>query len=292
MKRTFFIQINIVIFLAAMSFEGCKKEVQDPHPEIDVNYTTEIDGYKVTFTNKTVGGVSYKWDFGDGAISTEQSPVHTYGSKGKFVPTLYVTTQSGKILEGSTVLRISKTSPVKLNDNSFDDWATVTKNNYTMTAAGNAVKKAKFDYDATSVYFYVEMQRKLADNDIFDMYLDTDGLPTGYDIAGYFTGAGIDALIEGQILGGADAWADVYYYKGPGWAWDGPMAITGAYQIGTVKEEGGLLKFEGKFDRTKLKGLTGTAMKLGFIVTKNDWSAEVGYLPDAHSPAVFIDMSE
>ena len=270
---------------------GCKKEVQDPHPAVDVIFTTTIDGYAVTFNNTTQGDNSYKWDFGDGQTSTEKSPTHTYASKGKFVPTLYVTTASGQVVEGSAVLRISKTSPVKLDDNSFTDWANVNTVTYTSANAANPIRFAKFDYDATSVYFYVESKRTIADNDILDIYIDADGLPTGYDLSGYFPGAGVDALVEGQLLAGADSWGDFMYYKGPGWTWD-VVSVPGVYTIGTLKEEGGLMKFEGKLDRTKIKGLMGTSMKLGIIFNKSDWSAEVGYLPDAGSPAIVIDMSE
>lgn len=288
-----FINIQIFALFVVMSFttSSCRKAFEDKKPELDVIYTVDIDGYTVKFKNQTKGAKSYKWDFGDGATSTEESPSHTYSGKGKFVPVLYATTNSGAVLEGATVLRISKTSPVKLNDNSFDDWANVTTYSYDFNVAGNAFKKAKFDYDATSVYFYFEMARTLADNDIFDFYLDTDGKPTGFDIGGYFPGAGVDVLIEGQILGGADAWADVLYYVGPGWNW-GAQTISGAYQMGTIKTEGGLVKFEGKFDRTKLKGLTGTSMKLGVIATKNDWSVEVGQAPPTGTPAITIDMAD
>jgi hypothetical protein len=38
----------------------------------------------VQFTDYSVGGVSYLWDFGDGAPSTEHSPQHTYTNAGSF----------------------------------------------------------------------------------------------------------------------------------------------------------------------------------------------------------------
>ncbi len=275
-------------------FISCRKENIDPRPEIDVIFKTVVDGYTVKFENQTQGGVSYKWDFGDGTTSTEESPTHSYEGKGKYVPTLYVTTKSGKVLEGSTVLRISKSSPVELDDNSFDDWAEVDKYVFVSANAGNAVRLAKFDYDGSSVYFYFEMTRTIADNDVFDFYLDTDDNPaTGYDLSGNFPGNGSDVLIEGQILGGADAWADVFYHVGPGqgWSWD-DVSVSEPYELGTVKREGGLTKVEGRLERTKLKGMTGKALRVGIILTKSDWSAEVGYIPDSGSPAIRIDMDE
>ncbi len=270
---------------------ACQKEVQNPHPDVVVEYTVAIDGYSVTFNNTTEGASSFKWDFGDGATSTEKSPTHTYAGKGKYVPTLYVTTANGRVTEGSTVLRISKTSPVKLKDNSFSDWDVIKDNNYTFTVPGNIARAAKFDYDATSVFFYFELQRSLADNDVFDFYLDTDGSPSGYSIGSYFTGAGVDVLLEGQIFA-TTGWApDVFNYVGPGWNW-AQQTINGYFERGTVREENGLLKIEGRIDRTKIKGLTGTVMKLGIVMTKNDWSAEVGYIPAKSSSAITINMAD
>lgn len=280
--------------MALLFMLSCEKNNSDPRPEIDVVFLTVVDGYTVSFENQTRGGVSYQWDFGDGTTSAEEDPVHTYEGKGKYVPTLYVTTQSGKVIEGSTVLRISKSSPVKLDDGSFDDWDEVDKYGFVSGDAGNAVRAAKFDYDGSSVFFYFEMTRSLADNDVFDFYLDTDDNPaTGYDLSGNFPGDGADVLMEGQILGGADAWADVFYHAGPGngWSWDN-VSISEPYELGTAKTEGGLTKVEGRFDRTKLKGLTGKAMRIGIILTKNDWSAEVGYIPDSGSAAIRIDMND
>lgn len=290
MKRT----ITLLALFATVGFASCEKDNLDPRPEVDVMFKTSIDGYTVNFVNETKGGTSYKWDFGDGNTSTEESPSHTYDGKGKFVPTLFVTTASGKVYEGSTVLRISKSSPVHLNDNSFSDWDEVTKIEFVSSQPGNAVRRAKFDYDGSSIFFYFEMTRTVKDNDVFDIYMDTDDNPaTGYDLAGNFPGAGVDVLIEGQILGGADAWADVLNHLGPGngWSWEG-VSVAEPYELGTVKQEGGLTKVEGRLERTKLKGLTGKAMRIGIILTKNDWSAEVGYIPDTGSPAIRIDMED
>ena len=43
----------------------------------------------ITFTNSTVNGASYLWDFGDGNTSDEESPGHIYNSTGSFTITLF-----------------------------------------------------------------------------------------------------------------------------------------------------------------------------------------------------------
>jgi len=44
----------------------------------------------VSFANKSVNGINYLWDFGDGTTSTETHPVHTYSDEGFYTVTLSV----------------------------------------------------------------------------------------------------------------------------------------------------------------------------------------------------------
>src|SRR5215467_9647952 len=87
---------------------SCKKDDSKQAPF--VFYSIDVEGNAVTFTNKSTGAVSYKWDFDDGTQSTEQSPTHVYPGKGKYVPTLYATSAGGVTAEASTVIHIAKTS--------------------------------------------------------------------------------------------------------------------------------------------------------------------------------------
>ncbi|MRG47287.1 PKD domain-containing protein [Chitinophaga sp. SYP-B3965] len=281
-------RISYILLGIGTLFLSCEKDKAEQLP--DVVYTVNIEGYKVTFDNQTLNGQSYKWEFGDGATSTEKSPVHIYAKKGKFVPTLYVTTANGKVIEGSTVLRISKGTAVKLNDNSFSDWDTVTHNVVMPGAGSGNLKKAKYDYDGNYVYFYFEVSSTKANGDIFDFYMDTDNsAATGYN-TWLFTGAGNDVLLEGALLTG---WFDVFYHKGDpaAFAFD-YQSISDFFEIGTISESGGILTFEGRLTRSKIKGLLGTGFKIGVATTKNDWSAMLGALPTPAAASFFIDMSE
>ena len=50
----------------------------------------------VTFSNTSTGNpTAWAWDFGDGAKSTDQNPVHTYEKVGEYTATLTVTDQKG-----------------------------------------------------------------------------------------------------------------------------------------------------------------------------------------------------
>jgi PKD repeat protein len=282
--------ISYTLLAALLSWcSACKKD--GAKPQADIFYTIGLNGYTVTFTNQTTGAASYKWDFGDGATSTEESPVHAYPGKGKYVPTLYATTAAGVTSEGSTVIHLSKSSAIKLDDNTLSDWDTVTHNVVVSGTGGGIFRKAKFDYSSTYIYFYFEMATTVANGDIFDFYLDTDNDPsTGY-ISWMFSGSGNDVLLEGAML---QNWLDPFYFAGANqnsFSWSG-QTISEFYQIGTVVQDGSILKFEGAFKRSKLKGLTGKALRLGVSATKSDWSVVLGTLPDQTTAAFYLDMSE
>ncbi len=49
----------------------------------------------VNFQNTSTNGITYKWNFGDGATSTQQSPTHTYTTPGAFSVRLIVTNATG-----------------------------------------------------------------------------------------------------------------------------------------------------------------------------------------------------
>jgi glucose/arabinose dehydrogenase/type 1 glutamine amidotransferase len=67
---------------------------------------TLAGGRRVAFSIGRSGGVSYRWDFGDGGTSTAENPTHNYGSAGTFDVTLTVTYADGE--------QASKTIPVAL----------------------------------------------------------------------------------------------------------------------------------------------------------------------------------
>mgnify|MGYP003817302785 CR=1 FL=1 len=73
MKRTVLI-ILTAIFAIAM-FTSCQKE---PVTSFTVSKTSVVTGEIITFTNSTVDGITFEWNFGDGTTSTLENPTHSY----------------------------------------------------------------------------------------------------------------------------------------------------------------------------------------------------------------------
>ncbi len=279
----------IYVFISVCIFSSCKKEAVNNAPF--VFYSIEVNGNTVSFTNKSTGAASYKWDFGDGAESTEESPLHSYPGKGKYVPTLYATSSGGTTAEASTVIYISKTSSVKLDDNSLADWDTITYNMVIGGPLSGNFTIAKYDYDGENVYFYFEQETSKSDGNIYDMYIDGDNdISTGY-LTGEIPGGAYEILLEGTIF---DDWLDVYYHSGDQNSFDGYayQSINEFYTVGTWEEKNGTLRFEGALKRSKLKGLTGQGLKIGVQVFTNDFNALIGWSPDLYSDSFFLDMSQ
>jgi gliding motility-associated-like protein len=56
-------------------------------PEVKAVFSTPANGcvpYDAVFTNNSLGGLNFAWDFGDGSTSTEDNPSHLYTNVGTF----------------------------------------------------------------------------------------------------------------------------------------------------------------------------------------------------------------
>ena len=71
------------------------------------NFTYAADGNTVTFTNGSSNATSYVWEFGDGGVSSQEDPVHTYGMDGNYEVTLTAYDDAGESANTSQTLTIS-----------------------------------------------------------------------------------------------------------------------------------------------------------------------------------------
>jgi PKD repeat protein len=51
---------------------------------VNAGFDVTTSGLTATFTNKSSGATSFAWDFGDGGLSTDENPAHTYAADGTY----------------------------------------------------------------------------------------------------------------------------------------------------------------------------------------------------------------
>jgi len=76
-----------------------------PNPDADLTSDTTEGALplRVQFTDLSIGIITeWLWDFGDGYISTEQNPIHTYDSEGTYTVSLTVSNPDGSNTETKT----------------------------------------------------------------------------------------------------------------------------------------------------------------------------------------------
>jgi hypothetical protein len=292
MKKFKYILSCLLLTGLAMGFQACKKNPELPVK--DVVFTVAVKSYTVTFTNTTTDAKSFRWDFGDTTSSTETSPVHTYKSKGKHVVTLYATLNNGNVISGSTIVHVSKSSPILLNDNTLADWDTISNVVIPASAAlGGVVQEAKFDYDSQNIYVYMKLAVNPADQNIFDFYIDSDNNALTGLTTGSIPGGGYDFLLEGMLIypQGSTPFTQ-YQHIGDQSAFSfNALSIAGFFTLGTVQEVNGVTMFEMALSRSKISGLTGSGCKIGIIVSTSGYSP-IGYLPGENLPPVTLDISQ
>ncbi|HKC67964.1 MAG TPA: PKD domain-containing protein [Bacteroidia bacterium] len=133
---------TFVVTYSVTSSVGCSATYSavvnvNPLPTSSFISDTVCKQYPTTFTNTSVGGSGYNWNFGDGSVlSTNQNPTHMYANSGTFVTTLTVTNSfncqavsTGSVIVDANAIVAFSTPTVCLGSNSvFNNTSTPTTN--------------------------------------------------------------------------------------------------------------------------------------------------------------------
>lgn len=77
--KKFYSVLSAMVFLALLS--SCNKK---PAAGFTTTKTFYDKSEAVAFTNTSIDAKSFKWDFGDGIVSTDENPSHTYTTGGTY----------------------------------------------------------------------------------------------------------------------------------------------------------------------------------------------------------------
>jgi len=115
MKRTVLI-ILTTIFAIAM-FTSCQKE---PATSFTASKTSVVTGEIITFTNSTVDGITFEWNFGDETTSTLENPTHSYENAGTYNVQLTAFSKNGKKSSSSTIaITVTKANEIKYDGSNY-----------------------------------------------------------------------------------------------------------------------------------------------------------------------------
>jgi len=75
-----------------ISLTACQKE---PIASFVMSKSEIVSGETVSFTNTSVDGSSFEWDFGDGSTSSDENPTHTFDKDGVYTIVMTATSKNG-----------------------------------------------------------------------------------------------------------------------------------------------------------------------------------------------------
>lgn len=295
-KARLFAAILIGIGLTAVLFTACKDEEESPVPDASFSFTASGNGLTVQFTNESENADSYDWNFGDGNTSTDVNPVHTYPDYGQYTVVLSASGPGGTD-EFSYNLTVTKASTVKLDDNSFDDWATIPVTFQSVDNSGGLINKVKVDYDGENIYFYMEVKDNLTDSLPTGIHFDIDNdTTTGFN-PWTNTAIGSDFYVEAAIT--TAGWASAFMFDKDAasqndWAWiDKSLAdfIINGYHTQNgemVYVEWGIVK--SKMDAITTNGNVVLGNKVTMIINHYYNWEPAGFFPGNGEPAFVLEM--
>ncbi|MBX2972980.1 MAG: PKD domain-containing protein [Flavobacteriales bacterium] len=118
-----------------------------PTAGFDVDNNAACDQLTVAFTNTSVNGLTYVWDFGDGTTSTDQDPPpHFYGTPGAYTVSLRVTNGQGCYDIATQVVHVYEPPQVRIGAQNVCDGVIAQFADLTVTEPGNPIIDWAWDF--------------------------------------------------------------------------------------------------------------------------------------------------
>lgn len=170
---------NLAMLLTIILF-SCTDKLPEAHFSTDA-IEPEV-GQAVYFNNDSKHADSFKWDFGDGVVSTAKNPAHTFTGTGRFVVSL--TAMNGDMSDDAT-MDIEIFIPTLLEIDVFEWNESLEYNNPIYDASvwlypnltswdnqTNVVAEGYTDIDGVAVFSHLDEQRYYVDvkHSLYDNY--------------------------------------------------------------------------------------------------------------------------
>lgn len=151
------------------------------------SFTTSSDtiykGNAVSFTNNSIGAISYSWNFGDSTTSSTINPSHSYSNKGSYTVTLIASTPCGTDQKTKSIIVLDTLTPPAsitefsntFNENQIEIYPNPSKTYLTMRFGKYLVNKLDL-YDMTGKLILNQM---LPENGINYIELNIESLQEG-----------------------------------------------------------------------------------------------------------------
>ena len=138
------------------------------------NYTTVSNALTVNFTDTSLGGTSWFWDFGDGTTSTLQNPSHTFATAGNYSVALYVENLNKNWDEISHPITLSTMGLADNTKELFQLYPNPTISNVNISLSKSA---SKVSYQIIDYSGKIVLEQELSDSQLFNV--NVENLSTG-----------------------------------------------------------------------------------------------------------------
>ncbi len=109
--------LKLPLLIVLITFISCQKE---PDASFKVSKTDVVTGEEITFTNTTLDGDSFEWNFGDGETSNLESPTHSYENAGSYTVEMTAYSKNGNKSDKATAsINVSKANEISFDGNKY-----------------------------------------------------------------------------------------------------------------------------------------------------------------------------
>jgi len=279
--------LSVAALLATSMLTSCVHEGDLNFQKVpDVKFTYEWNSPTLKLT-ASEGCTDVTWKLLDFNYEASGNSISYTFEKGGSYWVVMNATYKGEQQCYSGKLNLAKTSPIKLDDNSIDDWKQITDTKF-VASVDRGLIAGKYDFDANYIYFYYELDMNYAEGlglgqHVVQLVMDVDGCAAdGSDWNMSYDFEGSPA--------GPDAWGCICDSD---WETIEDPVLTAGAEFGSYKVEGNIVKCEFALNRSTF-GIKKDAFAFRFTMYDADWNGNKGrfYVNGTSDRLFVIDLTK